>query len=249
MANFYAEITAMDAAMGDLRKGLRKLGVADNTVLWYCSDNGGLKPNSMGGLSGKKGKLLEGGIRVPAIIEWPAVIKKGSINHVPSNTVDIYPTVLELAGVRLPGNQPVLDGVSLADLIKGELFHRDKPMGFWDFPEKGRSRRARAMLEALRAEQKTGEQKPAPKEGLIDKKYPLDEFPGPSAWIAGDWKLHRIPAKNGKQVNYQLFNLRKDMAEKKDLAAVQPERLTRMKTELAAWQKSVLSSLNGGDYQ
>ncbi|MCH2379553.1 MAG: sulfatase-like hydrolase/transferase, partial [Pedosphaera sp.] len=239
MANFYAEITAMDAAMGDLRKGLRKLGVADNTVLWYCSDNGGLKPNSMGGLSGKKGKLLEGGIRVPAIIEWPAVIKKGSINHVPSNTVDIYPTVLELAGVRLPGNQPVLDGVSLADLIKGELFHRDKPMGFWDFPEKGRSRRARAMLEALRAEQKTGEQKPAPKEGLIDKKYPLDEFPGPSAWIAGDWKLHRIPAKNGKQVNYQLFNLAKDMAEKKDIAAVQPERLTCMRTELAAWQKSV----------
>jgi arylsulfatase A-like enzyme len=249
MANFYAEITAMDASMGDLRKGLRKLGVADNTVLWYCSDNGGLKPNSMGGLSGKKGKLLEGGIRVPAIIEWPAVIKKGSINHVPSNTVDIYPTVLELAGVRLPGNQPVLDGVSLADLIKGELFHRDKPMGFWDFPEKGRSRRARAMLEALRAEQKTGEQKPAPKEGLIDKIYPLDDFPGPSAWIAGDWKLHRIPAKNGKQVNYQLFNLAKDMAEKKDLVAVQPERLTRMKTELAAWQKSVLSSLNGGDYQ
>jgi hypothetical protein len=50
-------------------------------------------------------------------------------------------------------------------------------------------------------------------------------------------------------VNYQLFNLAKDMAEKKDLAAVQPERLTRMKTELATWQKSVLSSLNGGDYQ
>ena len=248
MANFYAEITAMDAAMGELRKGIRKLGVGDNTVLWYCSDNGGLKPNSMGGLAGRKGKLLEGGIRVPAIIEWPAVIKKGRINHVPSNTVDIYPTVLELAGVRPPANQPVLDGVSLAGLIRGKKFQRDKPMGFWDFPGKGRSRRARAMLEALRTEQKAGEQKPAPKEGLIEKKYPLDEFSGPSAWVSGDWKLHRVPAKNGTQINYRLYHLRRDQAEKLDLAAVQPERLVRMKAELAAWQKSVLNSLNGGDY-
>ena len=83
----------------------------------------------------------------------------------------------------------------------------------------------------------------------MDKKYPLDKFPGPSAWISGDWKLHRVSSKNGKQPNYQLFNLAKDMSEKKDLGAVQPERLARMKTELTAWQKSVLSSLNGGDYR
>ena len=249
MANFYAEITAMDAAMGELRKGLRKLGAADNTVLWYCSDNGGLKPNSMGGLSGRKGRLQEGGIRVPAIVEWPAVIKKGRITDIPANTVDIYPTVLELAGVRLPGGQPVLDGVRLADLLKGELFHRDKAMGFWDFPAKGQSRHARRMLEKLRAEQKAGEQEPAPKEGLIEKKYPLDEFPGPAAWIAGDWKLHRIPAKNGTHVDYRLYHLGRDQAEKFDLAPVQPERLARLKTELAAWQKSVLGSLNGADYR
>jgi arylsulfatase A-like enzyme len=82
----------------------------------------------------------------------------------------------------------------------------------------------------------------------VDKKYPLDEFPGPSAWISGDWKLHRVPAKNGTQINYRLYHLRRDMAEKLDLAAVQPERLGRMKAELAAWQKSVLHSLNG-DYR
>ncbi len=249
MANFYSEITAMDAAMGKLRAGLRKLGVADNTLLWYCSDNGGLKPNSMGGLSGKKGQLLEGGIRVPAIIEWPAVIKKGSTNHVPSSTVDIYPTVLKLAGVREPGNQPVLDGVSLAGMIKGEPFRRDKPMGFWSFPGPGQGRRARTMLETLRKEQQAGKQKPAPKEGLIEKKYPLDEFPGPAAWIADDWKLHRIPNKSGLSARYKLFNLRTDQAEKQDLAGAQPERLARLKTELATWQKSVINSLNGGDYK
>ncbi len=249
MANFYAEIAGMDSAMGKLRNGIRKLGVADNTVLWYCSDNGGLKPNSMGGLSGKKGVLLEGGIRVPAIIEWPAVIKKNRITQVPANTVDIYPTVLELAGVKLPEHQPVLDGVSLAGLLRGKSFRRAKPMGFWNYKTGGRGMHARKMLEALRREQSAGEISPVPKAGFVDKEYPLDEFPHAAAWISGDWKLHRIPHKNGTSVQYKLYNLRRDMAEKLDLAHVQPERLIRMKAELATWQKSVINSLNGSDYK
>jgi hypothetical protein len=105
------------------------------------------------------------------------------------------------------------------------------------------------MLETLRKEQQAGKQKPAPKEGLIEKKYPLDEFPGPAAWIADDWKLHRIPNKSGLSARYKLFNLRTDQAEKQDLAGAQPERLARLKTELATWQKSVINSLNGGDYK
>jgi len=249
MANFYAEIAGMDAAMGELRAGIRKLGVADNTVLWYCSDNGGLKPNSMGGLSGKKGTLLEGGIRVPAIIEWPAVIKKNRITQVPANTVDIYPTILELAGVKMPDQQPLLDGVSLAKLLSGEKFERGNSFGFWNYKVAGRSMRARQMLEELRREQLAGETNPAPKAGFVNKEYPIDKFPHAAAWISGDWKLHRIPHKNGTSVQYKLFNVRRDKAEKLDLAPVQPERLIRMKTELAAWQKSVLHSLNGGDYK
>jgi arylsulfatase A-like enzyme len=248
-ANFYAEITGMDAAMGQLREGIRKLGVADNTILWYCSDNGGLKPNSMAGLSGKKGKLLEGGIRVPGIIEWPDVIKKHRITNVPANTVDIYPTVLELAGIKHSNNQPLLDGVSLADLIHGNSFTRHKPMGFWNYPTSGRGMHAHKMLEALRAEQLAGNQAPAPKAGFVDKKYPLDKFPGPSAWISGDWKLHRVANKAGGNPSYRLYNLKKDVQEKTDLAAVQPERLARLKGELAGWQKSVVNSLNGGDYK
>jgi arylsulfatase A-like enzyme len=248
-ANFYAEITGMDAAMGQLREGIRKLGVADNTILWYCSDNGGLKPNSMAGLSGKKGKLLEGGIRVPGIIEWPDVIKKHRITNVPANTVDIYPTVLELAGIKHSNNQPLLDGVSLADLIHGNSFTRQKPMGFWNYPTSGRGMHAHKMLEALRAEQLAGSQAPAPKAGFVDKKYPLDKFPGPSAWISGDWKLHRVANKAGGNPSYRLYNLKKDVQEKTDLAAVQPERLARLKGELAGWQKSVVNSLNGRDYK
>ena len=247
-ANFYAEITGMDAAMGQLRKGLRKLGVADNTILWYCSDNGGLKPNSMAGLSGKKGKLLEGGIRVPGIIEWPDVIKKHRVTNVPANTVDIYPTILELAGVEQPTQQPLLDGVSLAPLIQEKTFARKKPMGFWHYPAGGRGMHARKILEDLRVEQVAGNQAPAPKAGFVDRQYPLDKFPGPSAWINGDWKLHRIVDKAGTNPTYKLYNLRKDVQEKTDLAVAQPQVLTRLKSELAAWQKSVVSSLNGADY-
>ena len=70
-----------------------------------------------------------------------------------------------------------------------------------------------------------------------------------AAWIAGDWKLHRVPHKNGTHVDYRLYHLGRDHAEKFDLAPVQPERLARLKTELAAWQKSVLGSLNGTDYR
>ena len=171
-ANFYAEITAMDAAMGRLRVGIRKLGVAENTILWYCSDNGGLKPNSMGGLSGRKGKLLEGGIRVPGIIEWPEVIRKNRVTQIPANTVDIYPTILELSGVRIPEGQPVLDGVSLAALIRGRNFTRQKPMGFWHYPARGRGMHARQMLEELRVEQQAGKLSPVPRAGFVDRQYP-----------------------------------------------------------------------------
>jgi len=163
--------------------------------------------------------------------------------------VDIYPTVLELAGVNEPEFQPRLDGLSLAKLLRGEKFQRGKSMGFWNYKVAGRSMRARLMLEELRREQLAGEINPEPKAGTVDKEYPIDKFPHAAAWISGDWKLHRIPNKNGTSVQFKLFNIHRDKAEKLDLAHVQPERLIRMKTELAAWQKSVLHSLNGGDYK
>ena len=252
-AHFYGEITAMDAALGELRKGIRKLGVADNTVLWYCSDNGAIPKGSTGGLRARKGSLYEGGIRVPAIIEWPARIRSSRITNMNCSTSDIYPTLLELAGAPLPKNQPVLDGTSLVPLLNGKARRREKPMGFWTYQAKGHGRKSRAMLEVLRQEQIAGNQKPAEPEGQIDRQYPTDTLPGHAAWIDGDYKLHRVPVKKNKgESAYELYHLGNDPKEQQNLLAKRgslPKRQGRMKAALAAWQKSVVNSLNGGDYR
>ena len=254
VAHFYGEITAMDAALGKMRSGLRKLGIADNTVLWYCSDNGSLPKGSSGGLRARKGSLYEGGIRVPAVLEWPSRVKANRITNINANTSDIYPTLLELAGVALPKNQPRLDGISLAPLLRGEKQVRKQPMGFWTYHNRGFGRHARRMLEALRQEQLAGNQQPAAAEGQIGHFHAADNLPGHSAWIEGDYKLHRIPVKkNATQFNYELYHLGNDPAEANNLLEEDESRLAkrfgRMKADLVTWQQSVINSLNGRDYQ
>lgn len=128
---YYGEIYGVDHSLGTLRAELRRLGIADNTLLWFNSDNGGVPPHSVGGLRGKKGSVWEGGLRVPGIIEWPARIRKPAITDVPAVTSDIYPTVLDLVGVTVPGQIQPLDGISLVPLIDGQMTARPKPICFW----------------------------------------------------------------------------------------------------------------------
>jgi arylsulfatase A-like enzyme len=127
----YGELAAFDRSLGKLRAGLRDMGVAENTILWYCSDNGGLKvnPESVGGLRGLKGSVWEGGLRVPGVIEWPAVIKP-RITSYPASTIDIFPTIADILG--LPASvfiQPV-DGVSLRSLFSRDAVQREAPIPF-----------------------------------------------------------------------------------------------------------------------
>jgi arylsulfatase A-like enzyme len=123
-----AEIAGVDRAMGTLRKGLRERGMADNTMLWFNSDNGRPKDNSP--LKGNKGGIDEGGIRVPGICEWPARVKPGKTS-VPVVTSDFYPTILEAAGVQMPKDKPLpLDGISLLPLLEGKMAERPSPIGF-----------------------------------------------------------------------------------------------------------------------
>ncbi len=251
-ANFLGEVTGIDAAVGNLRTSIRDMGIADNTLLWYTSDNGALpKVGSTGGLSGKKGNLLEGGIRVPAIIEWPAVVKKHRKIDLVCNTTDIYPTLLELTGVKVD-HQPVLDGRSILTLIRDQKFDGHKEYGFWDYPIGGRGMHADRMLAAQKVEADAGQQKPwhevEPDPSKVGG-YARDKRPGPAAWIDGNFKLHRTASKTGEEgVRYMLYDLSTDVVEKHDLSKTQPERLEAMKKKLLAWQQSVIGSLNGKDY-
>ena len=252
LQHFYGEITGMDRAFGKLRDALGEVGIRDDTILWYCSDNGALpKVGSTGGHRGNKGKIYEGGLLVPAILEWPARLGAPRITKARCNTCDIYPTLLEIVGVRVE-NQPVLDGVSLVPLIDAQVKTRKRPMGFWDYPAKGiGTPSAQWMGELLDAQQAGGDLSPHESSQraaqLPNPAYPLDEFPGHAAWIDGDWKLHRIAGKQG-QVVWELYDLAADPAEESDLAATEGRRVRTMRVELEAWLKSVVGSLNGDDY-
>jgi arylsulfatase A-like enzyme len=254
LQNYYGEITGIDRAVGTLRDELARLGVAAQTLVWYTSDNGAQGPGSTGGLSGRKGSLWEGGIRVPAILEWPARIKSPRTSDIPCNTVDIYPTLLELAGATV-SNQPELDGVSLVPLLDGKATQRTKPMAFWVYPERGRPMRSAELLREMARDQKEAEQAAAsppqaeqPADGARLLVPPgAEDLPGHAAWIDGDWKLHRIPQRGGG-FEYRLFDLNSDREEQHDLSGRQPERVEQMMTSLEAWQRSVLRSLDGNDY-
>ena len=249
--HFYGEITGMDRAFGKLRKELRTLGIHENTILWYCSDNGGLPKVGTTGGRGNKGNIYEGGLRVPAILEWPARIPNARISEVPCNTSDIYPTLLEIAGVRMK-NQPPLDGISLVRVINDKMNVRGKPMGFWDHPTRGISTPSLKWMTELLEVQKAGKESSETfrlrlDAGKISKQYPEDSFPGHAAWLDWPWKLHRIQGKTGK-VKLELYNLAEDPAEQKDLVGRDTERVNSMKSQLEAWQASVVRSLNGKDY-
>ena len=132
--HYYGCITALDEQVGRLRAELRALGIADDTLLFFCSDNGpegksGSAPGTAAHFSGRKRSLLEGGIRVPGIVEWPGRVKAGRSTDIPCVTSDYLPTILDLLGVE-PITDRSIDGISLVPLLDGNMAKRGKPIGF-----------------------------------------------------------------------------------------------------------------------
>ncbi len=249
---WYAEITGMDRAVGKLRDELRYLGIENNTVFWYCSDNGGLKDYSVTGGRGHKGMLYEGGLRVPAIIEWPGRVKTGDVTNIPCNTVDIYPTLLDIASLSVK-KQPPLDGISLLPLIEGRLDKRPSPMGFWDYPVEGQLVFSEKWMNNLLKSAENPEEKIELEELHLDadeiiKQYPKDSFPGHSAWLDWPLKLHRKENEKG-DVDYELYNLETDPDEKQNIIDKDTAIDEKLKTGMRIWLESVVDSLNGKDYQ
>lgn len=251
LRHYYGEISGIDDAMGKLRNELRQLGIRENTILWYCSDNGGLPKISVTGGRASKASIYEGGLRVPAIIEWPARISKPSITEVPCNTVDIFPTLLEIAYARPEARRP-LDGISLVPLIEGQRKARSKPMGFWSYPARGKGTPTDKLMLALLNAQKNGDEAGDEKvlfldAGKIVKQYSEKSFPGHAAWLDWPWKLHRIEDTDGA-VKTELYNLAEDPQENADKNGQQPDRSKTMRADLEKWLVSVAASLNGKDY-
>jgi arylsulfatase A-like enzyme len=249
---FLAEITAMDRAMGKLRTALREIGAADNTLLWYCSDNGAIPEGSTGGLRGRKATIYEGGLRVPCLIEWPARIKSPRRSEIAAGTVDIYPTLLELAGAK-PVHQPVLDGESLVPLLENRTKERSRPLGFWEAGIAGFGTPSDRILAGIAEKQRVGQAvtdaaalglPPAP----LEWKAGEGVFPGHAAWLDRGWKLHRIEGKQNRQVRWELYNLSDDPKEASNLSETHAKRTAEMRTALEKWLASVTESLKGKDY-
>ena len=254
LQNFYGEITAMDRAVGKLRNELRTLNIHQNTILWYCSDNGGLKNIGSTGGRANKGSTYEGGLRVPAILEWPACVPKPRTTNMPCGTSDIYATLLDVTGVKVP-NQPVLDGISLMPLLQESMDCRPEGIGFWNYPIRGSRTPSADLMAELLEMQKAGIEPDTSSHtftnvGEIDSSHPEDSFPGQAAWLDWPWKLHRKQSKQDPaDIQIELYNLADDPMEETDLTESLPDRVKTLRPALERWLCSVVHSLNGKDYR
>lgn len=131
-------VQSVDESVGRVMKKLEEMGAADNTVVIFMSDNGGLStvpregPTANLPLRAGKGWLYEGGIREPMLIKWPGVVKPGSVCSEPVTSTDFYPTMLEMAGLGLMPEQHI-DGVSMVPLLKNKGRLNRKAI-YWHYP-------------------------------------------------------------------------------------------------------------------
>ena len=206
VAEYLGNISHMDHQVGRLLTALNSLGVADNTLTVFTSDNGPVDPGSKDNLRGSKGTLWEGGIRVPAIVRWPQSVKPGLVCDTPAGSVDLLPTICAIAGAP-PLQDRFLDGTDISPLFQGAAIERVTPL-FWRYAR------------------------------------------GSAAMREGDWKIHGFPAPRrssqsaidyiaeAELVRFELYNLREDRSEARDLAATQPERVSSMSAKLVELYKA-----------
>ncbi|MEZ6112325.1 MAG: sulfatase-like hydrolase/transferase [Pirellulaceae bacterium] len=250
----YAEITAMDRAIGQLRKHLADTGVRDNTLLFYCGDNGTSPESALGHPHrGAKAQVYEGGILVPGLVEWPSRIPQPRVTDVRSSTSDLLPTICSIVGQPLP-DRP-LDGIDVTAAMDGKLVERPSPLYFWEYNTSGL---AKGKLQPWVDPKFQVGTTPLVKfmngkatRDFTNFKHPdlsEDDYLGPRAIVDGDYKLVIHERGNGA-VRRELFNLQADPAEENNLYEAEPKVAERLQRQMRDWQASVLHSLTGADYK
>jgi len=215
----------LDDGIGKLLQKIKDLGLEDNTLVVFTSDNGGTQQSSQEPLRGNKGSYYEGGIREPFIVRWPGVTKPGSRSDVPVINVDLFPTFLAAAGASVPEGK-VLDGESLLPLLKGDGELKRQSI-FWHFP----GYLDNPVIRGRELDVKTGfRSRPV---SVIHK---------------GDWKLHLFMEEwqldGGREklaTNHavELYNLKADIGERTDLAAQNTAKRDELLADLLAWHQSI----------
>lgn len=247
----YAEITAIDRAIGMLRKHLAATGLRDHTLLFYCGDNG-TSPESALGFPhrGAKGTIYQGGTLVPGVMEWPARIPKPRSTAFRASTSDLLPTIAAITGQALP-KRP-LDGIDLTPVLDGKLSARPSPLAFWEFHTAHLS----GAKPYIDPELQKGTTPLVKKSGgkatrdFINLRHAAiteADYKGARSFIDGTHKLILRDKKD--QTIAELYDLAADPAEKNDISAQNPGRVMQLKAALRKWQDSVLQSLLGNDYR
>ena len=209
---YYGSVTEMDKQIGRLLKSLDELGLAENTVILFSSDNGPEDIHvsnaghsgvgSAGPFRGRKRSLYEGGIRVPGIIRWPGKVPAGKIDDLCVVAgVDWLPTVCKLAGVE-PSPMHKLDGEEMSGVLLGKPRARATPLMWeWRFRIFGEPFHQSPML-AIRD---------------------------------GDWKLLMNPDRS----RVELYEIKKDLTQLSNVAEHHPDIVARLSEKILDWQKEL----------
>jgi len=217
----YAAMNAqMDDGVGIVLEKLKELGLEDNTLVVFTSDNGALPESSPAPLRGHKGMYYEGGIRVPMIVRWPGKVKPGTTCDIPVHNIDFYPTFLAAAGGEEPAGK-ILDGSDISPLFESKPF--SERAIFWHFP---------GYLSSNTGGSRSPDFRTRPV-SVIRK---------------GDWKLHlyheewvldggrdKVDTNN----SVELYNLKADISESNNLANVNTAKRDELLNDLLDWFKQV----------
>lgn len=208
-APYASMVEKMDQSIGRILGELEAQGLKDNTLVLFCSDNGGIcKISKQTPYRAGKGSYFEGGIREPLVVRWPGRVLPNSTCKVPVIGIDFYPTFLAAAGRPAPGKK-VLDGESLMPLLTQAGSFPDRTL-FWHFP---------IYL------QKYG--------GVADDSHdPLFRTRPGAALRQGKWKLHEY-FEDGR---LELYDLESDQGERTNLAACHPEKAVELHQQLKQWR-------------